>query len=144
VALSRSQGVAAAGLGVALAFGIGATPMVPPASDALVSVSTLTVVDGAVFISHGNGDFTPARESDVLSAGDTVRTGPGSMAEITFVDGSSLRIEGGAELVVERLRRSEGDAAQRFGRAWHVVKELFTGDSRYELLTPSSTASVRG
>jgi hypothetical protein len=33
---------------------------------------------------------------------------------------------------------------QTFGRTWHVVTKLITGNSKYEVKTPASTASVRG
>jgi len=33
---------------------------------------------------------------------------------------------------------------QNFGRTWHVVTKLITGNSKYEVKTPASTASVRG
>ena len=143
MALSRSRGLAA-GLALALAFGAGSIVVVAPEDGALASVSTLTVVDGAVFTSRDGGDFTLARETDLLAVGDSVRTGPGAAAEITYVDGSSVRVDSGATFVVERPRRSDGDAAQTLERAWHAVTKLLTGDSRYELRMPSSTASVRG
>jgi hypothetical protein len=127
------------GLIAALAFGMGSTGR---EADALRSVSTLTVVDGAVFTSRG-GEFTLARETDVLAAGDTVRTGAGAVAEVTYADGSSVRLEAGAELVVER-RMSDPDARHSIDRVLHAVTKLFTCDSRYGVRTPSSTASVRG
>ena len=144
MAFSRSRIAAAAALAVALAFGAGSTVLAAPEGDALAAVSTLTVVDGAVFTSRDGGDFTLARETDVLAAGDIVRTGPGAAAEITYVDGSSVRLEANAELSVARLRCSDGGVPQTFGRAWHVITKLVTGDSRYELRTPTFTASVRG
>ena len=144
MALSRSRAVAAAALAVALALGAGSTVLVAPEGDALASVSTLTVVEGAVFTSRDGGAFALARETDVLAVGDTVRTGPGAAAEITYADGSSVRLEADAELVVARLRCSNGGAPETFGRAWQVITKLFTGGSRYEVRTPSASASVRG
>ena len=144
MALSRSRVAATAALAVALGFGAGSTVLAAPDGEARVSVSTLTVVSGAVFTSRDGGDFSLARETDVLAVGDTVRTGPDAAALITYVDGSSVRVDSGGTLVVERLRRSDGDAAQTLQRAWRAVTKLLTADSRYELRTPSFTASVRG
>lgn len=141
MALSRSR-VAAAVLIVALAFGAGSSVVLAPEADALAPVTTLTVVDGAVFISHGRAEFTLAREGDMLAAGDAIRTGIGS-AEITYFEGSSLRVEGDAEVVVASPRTG-GGAAQALGRAWHVLTALVSGRSRYEMRGPSATASVRG
>ena len=149
MALSRSRNLAAVVLIVALALGVGSSAVLAPEADALVSISTLTVVDGAVLISHGGADFTPARDGDVLNAGDTIRTGTGAAAEITYFEGSSVRLEADTEIVVERLR-TEADGGtvigmmQTLGRTWHVVTKLISGSSRYEVRTPSSTASVRG
>ena len=142
MALSRSHGVAAMGLIAALAFGVGSTVVVGREDDASASIGTLTVVDGAVFTSRG-GELTLARETDVLAAGDSVRAGARASAEITYADGSSVRLEAGAELVVE-VRTSAVDVGRRIDRVWHAVTKLFTGDSRYGVRIPSSTASVRG
>ena len=144
MALSRSRVVATSMLTVALALGIGSTAVRAPEGDARASSSALTVVDGAVLTSHGGADFGPAREGDVLVAGDTIRTGSGGAAVITYFDGSSVPLGAETQMVVESLRTPDGGAAQTLGRAWHVVTTLFSGDSRYERRGPSATASVRG
>ncbi len=141
---SRSRKVAAIALIVALAFGVGSSAVLTTETDALVSVSTFIVVDGAVLVSHGGAEFTPARDGDVLAAGDTIRTGTGASAEITYFEGSSIRIEANAEIVVPSLRTSDGGAVRTLERAWHVVTKLIDGNSRYEMHGPSSTASLRG
>jgi hypothetical protein len=149
VALSRSRNVAAVVLILALALGVGSSAALAPEADAFVSRSTLTVVDGAVLVSHGGAEFASAREGVVLAAGDRIRTGTGAAAEITYFEGSSVRLEAETEIVVESLR-TEPDGGtvigmmQTLGRTWHVVTKLISGSSRYEVRTPSSTASVRG
>ena len=149
MALSRSRNVAAVVLIVALALGAGSSAVLAPGADALVSRSMLTVVDGAVLVSQGGAEFTSAREGVVLAAGDRIRTGAGAAAEITYFEGSSVRLEAETEIVVESLR-TEADGGtvigmmQTLGRTWHVVTKLISGSSRYEVRTPSSTASVRG
>ena len=149
MALSRSRNVAAVVLIVALALGAGSSALLAPGADALVSRSMLTVVDGAVLVSQGGAEFTSAREGVVLAAGDRIRTGAGAAAEITYFEGSSVRLEAETEIVVESLR-TEADGGtviammQTLGRTWHVVTKLISGSSRYEVRTPSSTASVRG
>src|SRR5205085_9498376 len=114
-----------------------------------VTVSAITLVDGPVLVSRGGADFTTAGEGDGLAAGETIRTGPGGAAEITYFEGSSVRLEAETEIVIETLR-SEADGGtvigvmQTLGRTWHVVTKLISGSSRYEVRTPTSTASVRG
>jgi hypothetical protein len=143
LALSRSR-VAAAVLIVALALGAGSSVVLDPEANAVVSASTLTVVDGAVLMSHSGAEFTSAREGDVLVAGDTIRTGAGSAAEMTYFEGSSVRVEANAEIVVEGLRTSDDGPVHSLRHAWHVVMKLISGGSRYETRGPSATASVRG
>jgi hypothetical protein len=123
--------------------GVGSGAVLAQEPNALVSVSTLTVVDGAVLISHDGAEFTLANEGDVLIAGDTIRTGTDGAAELTYFEGSSVRLEADREMIVASLHASDA-AGQVFGRAWHATTKLITGGSRYEERTPSSTASVRG
>jgi hypothetical protein len=143
VALSRSRSVAAVLIAV-LALGLGSAAVLARDTDARFSSSTLTVLGGVVVTSHGGADFTLGREGDVLAAGDTIRTGPGASAAITYIDGSSVRVEADAEIVVMSLRTSDSTALEALGRAWQVVTKLVHGSSRYEVRGPSSTASVRG
>jgi len=144
LALSRSRAVAATILVLALALGLGSSALLAPEASALVSVSTLTVADGAVLISHDGAEFGSARAGDVLVAGDTIRTGTGGAAEITYFDGSSMRVDAQTETAVATLRASGGESVSTFGRAWRAITKLISGGSRYEERTPSSTASVRG
>jgi hypothetical protein len=143
LALSRSRAATAVVLIVALALGAGSSVVLAPEANAVVSASTLTVVDGAVLISHAGTEFTSAREGDVLVAGDRIRTGAG-VAEITYFEGSSVRVQSNAEIVVEGRRTFDHGPVQALERVWHVVTKLTSGGSRYEVRTPSSTASVRG
>lgn len=145
MALSRSRTVAATALLVALALGAGSNAVLAPEADALASISTLTDVDGLVLVRHGSTDFSQAHEGDVVAAGDTIRTGTAASVEITYFDGSSVRVDADAEIVVASLRAdAEGGAAQTIARAWNVVTKVIAGSTRFDVRTPGSTASVRG
>jgi hypothetical protein len=144
---SRLAASLALALGFALIFG--ASAALAPEADALAAVSTLSALQGDVSIRHADGSVTRANDGGVIFEGDTIRTGSGAFAEITYFEGSTVRIEAGTELVVEKLStESDGGTviamSQAFGRTWHVVTKLITGSSRYEVRTPSSTATVRG
>ena len=146
MALSRSRTVAAIALCVGLALGLASSALLAPEADALASIAMLTVVDGAVLVRHAGPDFAPARVGDVVVAGDVIRLGTAS-AEITYFEGSSVRVEAGTELRVESLRASRDtidEVREKLGRTWGVVTKLISGDSRYDLRVPSATASVRG
>ena len=141
MALSRSRHVASAFV-MALALGAGSTALLARDVGALASVTTLTVVDGSVLVRHDDDGFMPAHAGDLVAAGDTVRTAAGASVEITYFEGSSVRLEGDSQIVVERLR--DAGLLHRVERTWHAVTELFSGSSRYDVRTPTSTASVRG
>src|SRR5436190_22150646 len=147
--MSRPRNLAAIVLAVALALALGSSAVLAPEADAYVSRSALTLVAGSVLVSHDGASFKPAHEGDVIAAGDTIRTESGAAAEITYFEGSSVRLEADTQIVVESLR-TEADGGtvigmmQTLGRTWHVVTKLISGSSRYEVRTPSSTASVRG
>ena len=147
--MSRPRNLAAIVLAVALALALGSSAVLAPEADAYVSRSALTLVAGSVLVSHDGSSFKPAHEGDVIAAGDTIRTESGAAAEITYFEGSSVRLEADTQIVVESLR-TEADGGtvigmmQTLGRTWHVVTKLISGGSRYEVRTPSSTASVRG
>lgn len=146
MALSRSRVVAIA-LIVALGLGVGSRAVFASEADARSSTTTLTLVDGRVLVRHGDSDFVAAREGDVLAPGDTVRTESGASAELTYFDGSSVRIDADSETVVASLRADGGFALgviKMVDRTWRVVTKLLSGYTRYDVRTPSSTASVRG
>ena len=96
MALSRSRTIATLVLTAALALGFGSNAVLAPEAVAHVSVSAFTVVDGPVFMSHVDGDFTTARE---FYAAQTPR------ARITrvLVTGGGSKLEGFVELLQERL-----------------------------------------
>ena len=141
---SRSQNVAIIALILALACGAGSSAVLASERDGVVSRAALIAVDGPVMVRHGDTEFVAALDGDVVGAGDIVRTGTGASAEITYVDGSSLRLEADAEIGVVSLDPSNSGAVQTLGRVWHVLTNLVSGSSRYEVRGPGSTASVRG
>ena len=143
MALSRSRTEGLIVL-LALALGFGSNALLAPRTVALVPVATFTALHGAVLVSHEGTEFASAREGDLLAAGDIVRTESAAVAEITYSDGSSVRVEANADHVVRDLRASDPGAEQILARAWHVIGELMSGTARYKLGGPSSTASVRG
>lgn len=117
---------------------------------ALGATTTITVIAPDVFVRHGaDGVFVGAVDGEVARGGDAVRTGENGRAVLTYFEGSTVTIEPGTELAIDRADgAADGSTVvlmtQTFGRTWHVVTKLVTGGSRYEVRTPASTASVRG
>lgn len=129
-----------------MAFGLGGGF----GSRALGAATTVTVISGDVEVRHSaTGSFVIATDGEVLTAGDTLRTGEGSRAVLTYFEGSTVSVEPNSELTIETASAfTDGSTVvvmqQHFGRTWHVVTKLITGNSKYEVKTPASTASVRG
>ena len=118
-------------------------------TQALGSSSTLEVLDGVVAVSHDGNTFAIGQDGEMLQQGDVIRTGEGAHAVLTFFDGSVIELEPDSEIRVETLQAtSAGDLLmtmqQTIGRSWHVVSRTLTPNSKYEVRTPTATATVRG
>lgn len=114
----------------------------------IANAATLTVLHGQVDTQKAGGAFAPAFDGDLLTSGDTVRANSAGNAVVTFFDGSTLTVESGAQVKVASLTKTgsggiQVSIEQTLGRTWAAVSKL-TGDSRFEIKTPSSTAAVRG
>lgn len=137
---------------VTTVLGAGGAPVaakVPaPVPAALRPAAILTVISGDVALRSAGSAFSSAVDGAVIYVGSTIRTGPDSRAVLTLFEGSTVELEPSSDITIDEATRS-GDAtivelAQSLGRSWHVVTHLTTPDSRYEVRTPSATASVRG
>jgi hypothetical protein len=117
---------------------------------AFAAATTVTIISGDIQVRHGaSASFVSATDGEVLVSGDTLRTGDDARAVLTYFEGSTVSIEPNSELTIENASSlSDGSTIvvmqQNFGRTWHVVTKLITGNSKYEVKTPASTASVRG
>lgn len=116
---------------------------------ALGSSTTITVIGGEVSVRHGaTSQFVAAVDGEILNPGDAVRTGTDARAVLTYFEGSTVTVEPNTELAIDAASAQGNDTivqmTQTAGRTWHVVTKLVTGNSKYEVRTPASTASVRG
>ena len=144
-------GVVALGLAFVLAIALGATGVLTPQAQrtAAGASSTLTILSGAVSLRPSGREFTAAADGAILSAGDTVRTGTDGRAVVTYFEGTTVEMEPASELTID-VASAEPDGStvllmtQSIGKTWHVVTHLLSGNSKYEVRTPASTASVRG
>lgn len=114
----------------------------------IANAATITVLHGQIDAQKGGTGFTPALDGDLLTAGDVVRADSAGNAVVTFFDGSTLTVESGAQVKVASLVKTSSGGIQvsieqTLGRTWASVSKL-TGDSKFEIKTPTSTAAVRG
>jgi len=133
-----------------LAVVLGVSGVLAPArGQALGASSTVTVLGGAVSVHHRTGPVAQAVDGEVIGPGDSIETGADGRAVLTYFEGSTVEIEPGSSLSVTALS-TEPDGAtvvemtQNLGRSWHVVTRILSGASKYQVRTPSATASVRG
>lgn len=89
-----------------------------------------------------------AGEVLTVRAGEAYTVEPGSYAQITFQDGSTIAIDGGSTFSIEELRTGGQPYRMRLrlsaGRVFCRVQQLLGVGDAFEIVTPSSVASVRG
>ena len=111
--------------------------------------TVLTIFTGVAEVARGGADFKVAADGAVLSNSDRVRTSDAGHALITFFDGSTLELEPSTMLQVGTASPNANgsitiEIAQSLGRTWASVQKLTRADSKFEIKTPTSTATVRG
>jgi len=114
----------------------------------IANAATLAVLHGQVDAQKSGGDFTPAFDGDLLTAGDVVRADAAGNAVVTFFEGSTLTVESGSQVRVASLTKTSDGGIQvtieqTLGRTWAAVQKLGSS-SKFEVKTPTSTAAVRG
>ncbi|MBN1138188.1 MAG: FecR domain-containing protein, partial [Anaerolineae bacterium] len=112
--------------------------------------ATLTQADGEVYILAAGATWQPARIGTSIQAGDSVRTGPHSAAQLTFSDGSMTSLDAEAEIAVARLDpRQDSDVntvvlQQRLGRTYNRIRPSPDLAYHFEIETPTAVTAVRG
>jgi len=137
---------------VALVVSLGLTYAVNTFSpnSALFSNCTLSVIAGEVEVQMPSSDiWQDGTDGVVLAAGSRVRTASQSQAMITFFEGSTIMLEPGTDLEIQRLEYTDGQNTtillkQWLGRTWSRVVTMADQGSSYEIKTPSAYALVRG
>ena len=117
---------------------------VAPAS---VTTARFTQIDGAVKVKAvGTFEWVGADTKMVLKKNDLVRTGAGAAAEITFFDGTVVRVRPDSLITIEET--SEDPSTKQRRVAWHVS----SGEVNFQTVrhnvpgsaTEVSTPTVRG
>jgi PKD repeat protein len=114
-------------------------------------IATLRLIDGEVAVQHGDDALQPGEEGESLREGDIVHTGSDGRAAIEYFDGSLTRLDYGTMFSLETLETLRNPAestvilgGQTTGNSYNRVAELTDAGSRFEVETPTATASVRG
>jgi len=113
-------------------------------------LASLSEAVGDVSVSDHGGGWNGADIGMSLDAGDGIRTGNNSTAEITFLDGSTIELEADTEIDIVALEISSDTGPktvtldQIIGDTISRVTHLVDSESSYEIETASGTAAVRG
>jgi hypothetical protein len=140
----------AAAIVLVLIVGIGGFLYFPRGSNVTQDIAaTLAILQTDISAQKSGSDFAPALDGELLANGDVVKSSQNGRAVLSFFDGSTLTIDPGSVVKVLTLNRLANGGIQlvveqSLGRTWASVAKLKTPDSKFELKTPTSTASVRG
>ena len=110
-------------------------------------VAKFTSIEGNVDVTPPGKDAVKANPGDPLNVGDIIRTKSKAKCEITFTDGSILRLAENSRLRVtefshEKEKRSAIIDLFR-GKVQNIVQAV-AGQSKYEVHTPTAVCGVRG
>jgi len=108
----------------------------------------LIEVKGEVLIqSAGSSEWIPAKKDQRLSPADIIDTGEKGAASITPDRKARIDLLPGSRMTVEQASRNGSSRATTlqldFGRLKADIQKL-SGDSKFEIKTPTAVASVRG
>ena len=105
----------------------------------------LTAVQGSVFLELPGKSEGAAHMGDIVPAGTRVRTAAQSIAQVTFADGSVLRLDAGSQVQLSPSKRLSAKKSVMlfFGQLWNKVAHS-DANHAYEVKTPNAVCGVRG
>lgn len=110
------------------------------------TAATLTLFTGEVDL-YRDGRWQPALDGAAVGEGARVRTSDAGWALVTFEDGTSVTLDPGTDVTVERAvfdGPRELVLHQRSGRLWSDVAPAGPGGGRYAVQTPDATFEALG
>ena len=116
-----------------------------------VASASLRVLAGTVEVQPPSADFGLAVDGQALEEGFTIRTGADGRAAIEYFDGSITRLDENTTFKIVTLQILDNDdqskvieGEQSEGSTYSRVTELTDSASRFDVTTPTATASVQG
>jgi hypothetical protein len=117
----------------------------------LQRVAAVEDVQGMVWVQqHSRGDFQPLADRARVGAGDVLKTGDNARVDLHWVDDTRMRIGPNSRVTVLKSHYNTAAKAdtQMFkldlGRVWIRILKVLSQKSKFEIITPSATAGVRG
>jgi hypothetical protein len=111
---------------------------------------TVDIINSRVqLMTSGTENWLNITIESVIARGDRIRTGDTGVALVTwFEDGASMEVGPNTELVIDEFSGDEDrfviEASLLQGSLFNSVRGLLDPESRYQVLTPSVSATVRG
>lgn len=150
---ARSASGRRARLGIVLAAGLltlllGARPAAAQARGprTVSAAATLSILRGGAERVTAGGGRQPGANGMILAEGDRIVTGGMGIAVITFLDGSTVTVQPGSDVVVRRAPASGDRASTRVfinaGAVWARVRRLADPGSGMSLESNTATAAV--
>ena len=124
--------------------------IVPAPTQANELEASIEVLEGGVEVmQNGTKKWTTLSTDAFVSTGDRVRTDDEGIALITwFEDGTFMELQPNSEMFIEEFSGDEEtfmmDATLFRGSLFNSVRRLLDTNARYQINTPSQTATVRG
>jgi hypothetical protein len=135
-------------VGVALGLGLLLASSTQAASPA--GAPKATFIKGDVQAGPTGGALGKVKRGQVIDAGSTLKTGDGARAELTFPDGSVVRVGPSSELKLDgaafdgKTKQVKVEAEVVGGEAWAKVATLVGKDAQFKVKTQNAVAGVRG
>ncbi|MBW6484649.1 MAG: FecR domain-containing protein [Syntrophobacterales bacterium] len=110
-------------------------------------VAKFTSIEGNVDVTTPGKAAVKANMGDPLNVGDIIRTKSKSKCEITFMDGSILRLAESSRLRVTEFsqeKEKRNATVDLFRGKVHNIVKAVGGQSKYEVRTPTAVCGVRG
>ena len=125
--------------------------LVVPLTVHAATAGKFTSVEGKVDITSPGKEARPVNLGDLLNVGDIIRTKSKSKCEVAFPDGSILRLAENSRLRVNEFTQQDGQRNAtldlfrgKIQNAVTAVTGAASGESKYEVRTPTAVCGVRG
>lgn len=105
----------------------------------------VTFLYGDVQVRHGTGGYTPARVNEVLRPGDGLKTGSNARAQLSLGDDRYVRLDQKSQLLLTQVQTDGLTSLKALaGNIWVTIERKLGAQSKFEVVTPSVVAAVRG
>ena len=117
---------------------------------AVAAECTLSILSGSAEVQKpGSSDWQPGVDSMPLLAGSRIRTETNSNAVLTFIDGSTSKLESGTEVSVVTSEYKDAFSVkvvlnQQSGKVWNYIQKTGDRTTDFQIRTPSASIAAQG